>query len=509
MPIRLLAFDKDGCNIQLIGRNQIFSQVLPGVFAKIAEPEFQSAWAYAETLEDSELVMLSAQRRSNTMKEVLASVVEQSVDYAILSHTWMRDTPGDVTFKDWATREGNPRGNAKIVKFCQVTARDHNITLGWIDTVCINKDSSSELDESIRSMYNWYQRASVCITYLSETTNICNAHGDSWFTRGWTLQELLAQAHSVFYNTAWNQLGLSSDAEIQSVIFTANGITGRELELSWSGGIEQIPLSRRLQMASSRQVTREEDASYSLMGILGVDISIAYGEGTGRAFSRIVRALFKTKKNIIDLFNRSYDWGEGLFPSSLESYRHRSDWHSDYSDSTYLDDYPALYPIIPTHMGVCVPLLLVPGLVSVIKDDEQYTPKGAFSGKTTMSYFSETSRTNLDVHIFLLDSRLYTGDLASLCTTWSVTLPDKWEPIAMRGILNFGVDDNNQILLPEQCFAVKLYWDGLQQGNFVPSGSTRTMPGTPAVFKLEYKKGLKIHKTELERHGMRLVSLYL
>ncbi len=231
--------------------------------------------------------------------------------------------------------------------------------------------------------------------------------------------------------------------------------------------------------------------------------------GTSHAFSRIVRALFKTKKNIIDLFNRSYDWGKGLFPSSLESYRHRSDWHSDYSDSTYLDDYPALYPIIPTHMGVCVTLLLVPGLVSVIKDDEQYTPKGAFSGKTTMSYFSQTSRTNLDVHIFLLDSRLYTGDLASLCTTWSVTLPDKWEPIAMRGILNFGVDDNNQILLPEQCFAVKLYWDGLQQGNFVPSGSTRTMPGTPAVFKLEYKKGLKIHKTELERHGMRLVSLYL
>ena len=100
MPIRLLAFDRDGCNIQLIGRNMIFSHILPGVFAKIAEPEFQLAWAYAETLEDSQLVMLSAQRRSNKMKELLASVVEQSVDYAILSHTWMRDTPGDIVFQD-------------------------------------------------------------------------------------------------------------------------------------------------------------------------------------------------------------------------------------------------------------------------------------------------------------------------------------------------------------------------------------------------------------------------
>ena len=112
----------------------------------------------------------------------------------------MRDTPGDIVFQDWPIREGNRQGNNKVVKFCEAAARNHNVTLGWIDSVCINKDSSSELDESIRSMYNWYRGASVCITYLSETTSIADAHLDSWYTRSWTLQELLAPVHTIFYN---------------------------------------------------------------------------------------------------------------------------------------------------------------------------------------------------------------------------------------------------------------------------------------------------------------------
>ncbi|KJA17594.1 hypothetical protein HYPSUDRAFT_1010997 [Hypholoma sublateritium FD-334 SS-4] len=214
MPIRLLAFDKTGSNIRLIGRNEIFTCILPGVFSKTADPKFQLEWTAAERLKDMhDTWSVNTLYRQNRMRELLQGAVEQSVDYAILSHTWIRDTPGDVVFQDWATREHMSRGNTKIVKFCEVAARNHDVTLGWIDTVCINKDSSSELDESIRSMYNWYRGASVCVAYLSETVDICGAHRDSWFTRGWTLQELLAPAHSVFYNRDWEQLGPSSDTE--------------------------------------------------------------------------------------------------------------------------------------------------------------------------------------------------------------------------------------------------------------------------------------------------------
>ena len=178
MPIRLLAFDKNGSNIRLIGRNEIFPIIRDSVFRTIQDPGFQAAWAEAETLKDSEFFALSGQYRSNTMKVLLKRVIRKSVHYATLSHTWMRDTPGDITFQDWATREGNPPGNMKIVKFCNVAAQDHHVTLGWIDSVCINKESSSELDESIRSMYNWYRRASVCVIFLSEATNNFDAHLD-------------------------------------------------------------------------------------------------------------------------------------------------------------------------------------------------------------------------------------------------------------------------------------------------------------------------------------------
>ncbi len=511
MPIRLLAFDKNGSSIRLIGRDEILERILPDVFAKIAEPEFQSAWAKATALKDSEFMVLSAKHRENKTRELLKAVVEQSVHYSILSHTWMRETLyGDVTFQDWDKRERNPRGNAKIIKFCKVSAQNHKIALGWIDTVCINKHSSSELDESIRSMYNWYQRAAVCVTYLSETTNISDAQFDSWFTRGWTLQELLAPARSVFYNKTWDQLGTSSDSRIQSVIKKASGITSQELKLSWSGNVHLIPFSRRMQMACGRQVTREEDTSYSLMGILGVNMSIAYGEGASRAFFRLVHELFDTKENVMDLFNRSYNYGENLLPSSLESYRYRSDWwdNSNWPGGTHLNRYPPFDPIISTHLGMRIPLLLAPALVTKLTNDEDYLPKGDVFATQTTTYFLDTGARE-EARILLLDSRLYAGDLSSLRVISPGALLDEI-PVRMVGIVNFGVDSNGRILLPEQCLALRLYWDKLEKGSFTPSGKVQIRSGQPYSFKLEFKNGKsEMPKAELEEHGMQFVSLYL
>ena len=233
MPICLLAFDRDGSNIRLIERDEIFSIILPSILANIEKLEFRAEWETAETLRDIEVGgFIQLRHRQMKMKELLQRVIGQSVKYSILSHTWIRDAPGEVTFHDWAVREDNPRGNTKIIKFCEVSAYYHNTTLGWIDTVCINKTSSSELDESIRSMYNWYRRASICVTYLSETVDLSDTPHDSWFTRGWTLQELLAPACSVFYNQNWKQMGSNNDAKIQSVIKNASGISSKELASS-------------------------------------------------------------------------------------------------------------------------------------------------------------------------------------------------------------------------------------------------------------------------------------
>ncbi len=107
MPIRLLAFDKGGSNIRLIERNEIFSIILPGVLVNIKMRRFQANWAAAEMLKDGEFKPFRhLQHRQIKMKELLQNVIEQSVSYSILSHTWVRDAPGEVTFHDWGYTRG-------------------------------------------------------------------------------------------------------------------------------------------------------------------------------------------------------------------------------------------------------------------------------------------------------------------------------------------------------------------------------------------------------------------
>ena len=147
MPIRMIAFDSDGTQLRLVERSEVAEQIK----YRLLEEDSQG-------LEESESFDL----------------VNKLGRYAILSHTWFRGRPGDVVYGDWKRRELNPKGNRKIVKFCEVAARDHGVVYGWMDNICIDKSSSTELDESIRSMYHWYRHSHVCITYLADTTEIPN-----------------------------------------------------------------------------------------------------------------------------------------------------------------------------------------------------------------------------------------------------------------------------------------------------------------------------------------------
>ena len=108
--------------------------------------------------------------------------------YAILSHTW---GPEEVLFRDISKTPEQLKemtGYAKILGCC-AQAKAHNIDYVWIDTCCINSDSSAELSEAINSMYTWYREAEICYAYLSDTDS---EGGDlpprieksRWFTRG-------------------------------------------------------------------------------------------------------------------------------------------------------------------------------------------------------------------------------------------------------------------------------------------------------------------------------------
>ena len=125
---------------------------------------------------------------------------DQIPRYAILSHRWGRD---EVSYQDFlAGRKLDGAGDKKILACCRYAAGDRDmvpINWVWIDTCCIDKSSSAELAEAINSMFRWYQNASICYAYLSDVKksnqeNLTKSEFESsqWFTRGWTLQELIA-----------------------------------------------------------------------------------------------------------------------------------------------------------------------------------------------------------------------------------------------------------------------------------------------------------------------------
>jgi hypothetical protein len=136
----------------------------------------------------------------------------EDLEYGILSHRWFEQDE-EVTFEDMksAILPRHKKGFRKIEGCCHKAKSDH-LDFVWIDTCCINKDSSAELSEAINSMYRWYQQAKICYAYLSDVQAVDSyrlresLEKSKWFKRGWTLQELIAPKTMLFYDCNWHVL---------------------------------------------------------------------------------------------------------------------------------------------------------------------------------------------------------------------------------------------------------------------------------------------------------------
>jgi Heterokaryon incompatibility protein (HET) len=151
-------------------------------------------------------------------------VTEDLPRYAIISHTWGPDTE-EVSFKDM--RDGTSKGKAPgydKIRFCGEQARRDGLQYCWIDTCCIDKSNSTELQEAINSMFRWYSEAAKCYVYLADVSrpaldaDIKSSQSSQlswelsfrksrWFTRGWTLQELVTPPLVEFFPKEGEQLG--------------------------------------------------------------------------------------------------------------------------------------------------------------------------------------------------------------------------------------------------------------------------------------------------------------
>ncbi|KAL7934994.1 ankyrin repeat-containing domain protein [Trichoderma chlorosporum] len=204
--------------------------------------------------------------------------------YAILSHTWAEE---EVSFQDMTLgRFANKKGYDKIRGCCSL-ARANGYNYAWIDTCCIDKTSSAELSEAINSMYQWYAEADICYGFLADVPSKVAFSESRWFTRGWTLQELIAPETMIFLDEAWKELGTRES--LKQEIFKRTGIP---ISVLSGSSLESVSIAQKMSWAASRQTTRSEDRAYCLMGIFGINMPLLYGEGN-RAFMRLQKEIMK------------------------------------------------------------------------------------------------------------------------------------------------------------------------------------------------------------------------
>ncbi|KAI5990178.1 hypothetical protein EDD15DRAFT_2136356, partial [Pisolithus albus] len=181
-------------------------------------------------------------------------------------------------------------GEAKLQMLCVLALR-HDFQWAWSDTCCIDKDSSAELQEAIGSMFSWYHRSAQTIAYLSDVFDADSLVSSVWFTRGWTLQELLASHTILFYTYDWSLYSTSdavdhkSDPVLLEKLQIATGIAKHHLT-NFCPGMDDA--RSRLHWASRRRTTRPEDIAYSLFGIFQVHLPIFYGESAQNALGRLL-----------------------------------------------------------------------------------------------------------------------------------------------------------------------------------------------------------------------------
>ncbi|KAK1756423.1 hypothetical protein QBC47DRAFT_186046 [Echria macrotheca] len=326
--------------------------------------------------------------------------------YFILSHTWSDD---EISYQEYLWLQNHaeeaklgildefpPRQRARLEAkntalrgrsgFSKITSfvglckriRDEAIiakrpdreraSYAWVDTCCINKESSAELSEAINTMYKWYWDAHRCIAYLNDVDDTdYESHGfrrTRWFTRGWTLQELLAPDELEFYNRNWNYMTTKSKAA--SAIQRITGISSMAFRNRAYVDSNSRCVAERMSWAANRKTTRVEDEAYCLIGIFKVNMPLLYGEGD-RAFQRLQQQIIANYDD-----QTIFAWGfgqpvtlipsfEGVLAPSPSSFSHgvqRADRDMPFCPWNNLLETP--YSMANVGLSITVPLFRLP-----------------------------------------------------------------------------------------------------------------------------------------------------
>ena len=244
--------------------------------------------------------LFSQGKRVDRRAKVLEFGDDEVTEYAILSHRWIQQEVDYNEIVKLAKKDEEERtkirrrdGYRKIIRSCEEAKKDGYKWL-WVDTCCIDKQSSAELSEAINSMYRWYENARVCYAYLHDVSGSSlptarnmerypNSDGwPEWFSRGWTLQEMIAPRDLQFFNKHWHPIG--NKRALSPIL---QNITRVPQDILKDGFASNRPcVAQIMSWAANRTTTRVEDRAYSLMGLLDVNMPMLYGEGK-KAFHRL------------------------------------------------------------------------------------------------------------------------------------------------------------------------------------------------------------------------------
>ncbi|KAK4647377.1 uncharacterized protein QC761_0000330 [Podospora bellae-mahoneyi] len=355
-------------------------------------------------------------------------------------------------------------------------ARQHRLRHAWVDTCCIDKTSSSELQEAINSMYAWYAATKVCFVYLSDLDPV-SAHAQQqdlleaalpkcrWFTRGWTLQELIAPEHVIFFDKGWNKVG--TKASLSGLL---SGITGIPEELlRGKRKLEQYSVAQRLSWASKRETTKLEDMTYCLLGIFRANMSLLYGEGGEKAFYRLQEAILEGTEADRSLFlwtdkdaDRSVPWAPVL-ATSPRFFASAGRVEACWTDSIY-----SSLSIEPRGIRLKVSLMFKPGMVDGGGGAECALDVGCSAGDVAVGIFV----------------RKISGGRYMRYQPWRLAELGRWS-----GYRDYQPDqDKNRILVETALFAKRLpegytFCDGFNPviGNRYRALKLRLRPSTPQL----------------------------
>ena len=238
--------------------------------------------------------------------EVFYSAVPK---YVIASHRWSED---EAAIKDVVKRRNtSSTGYRKVQGYVEYVKKAvPGVDWLWIDTVCINQDSSLEVSEAVNSMFRYYRGAELCIAYLADVTttseDLNEFRSSQWFSRGWTLQEMLAPKTVLFVTRKWQVIGHKGTRQsalqtnfgpsLENTIFAVTGIPETVLDdYSYS---KAFSAQQKLEWVSDRMTTRPEDLAYCLLGMFDVTMPIMYGEGRDKARKRLLAEITNLSNTI-------------------------------------------------------------------------------------------------------------------------------------------------------------------------------------------------------------------